>query len=134
MKYQFCVDDLVICKPDEEKRTEDNKDFEIYARVAEVDREADALRLDCYMKQGRLHMEKRILQALPLVYTEEMEYYKPMNDSEILEFRDNVCELLESPNFANRLDKPDVMATFEIANEIAEEIERSERSDKDIDY
>ena len=132
MKYQFQKDDLVICKPAESKHNGSNKNFEIYARVAEVDRESDTLRLDSYLKQGRLHQEKRILQSLPLSEMERDEYYQPMNDSEILEFRDNLCAMLTEAGFANRLDAPDVHATFEIANERAEEIEHHKDAELDM--
>ena len=92
--YSFQKDDLVICKPEEHKRSESNNPFEIYARVDEVDRDRDKVRLDCYQKQGNFHLESRITKLLPLSEMEENELYQPMNEEEIIEFRDNLCKLL----------------------------------------
>ena len=124
--YSFQKDDLVICKPEE--RSESNKPFEIYARVAEVDRDRDKVRLDCYQEQGNFHLESRITKLLPLSEMEENELYQPMNEEEIIEFRDNLCKLLTSPSFRNNMYVIDVMATFELANEKAEEIERIQKA------
>ena len=126
--YSFQKDDLVICKPEEHKRSESNKPFEIYARVDEVDRDRDKVRLDCYQKQGSFHLESRITKLLPLSEMEENEFYQPMNEEEIIEFRDNLCKLLTSPNFCNNMYVIDVQATFELANEKAEEIERNQKA------
>ena len=124
--YKFQKDDLVICKPEE--RSESNKPFEIYARVAEVDRNRDKVRLDCYQKQGSFHIEDRITKQLPLSEMEENKFYQPMNEEEIIEFRDNLCKLLTSSSFRNNMYAIDVQATFELANEKAEEIERNQKA------
>lgn len=129
--YKFEKDDLVICKPAEHERTEGNKPFEIYARVAEVDREKDILRLDCYQRQGRFHLESRMKKELSLSEMERNEFYQPLNDDEILDFRDGLCDLLM--NKTNYLYSMDVQATFELANERAEEIERESKSDREIE-
>jgi hypothetical protein len=129
--YKFQKDDLIICKPAEQERDDSNKDFEIYARVAEVDRDRDAVRLDCYQKQGRLHLESRMKKELSLSEMERNEFYQPLNDDEVLDFRDGLCDLLT--NKMNYLYSVDVQATFDLANEMAEEIERERKSGRDIE-
>ena len=131
--YKFQKDDLIICKPVEQERDDSNKNFEIYARVAEVDRDRDVVRLDCYQKQGRLHLENRITKELSLSELERNEFYQPLNNDEILDFRDGLCDLLVSSGFCNNLYSMDVQATFELANEMAENIERECKSDKGIE-
>lgn len=122
--YLFKEGDFVICKPPEEKRCEGNKDFEIYAYVVEVDRENDVLRLERYMKQGKLHMEKS-----PKFHLAEMEkecFYQPMTDYEINEFYDGVAELLTSAKFQNNLFANDVRRTFEALQKTVGEVTRNE--------
>jgi len=109
--YKFKEGDFVICKPSEEKRCEGNKEFEIYALVVEVDRDKDILRLDKYLKQGRLHMEK--VPQHHLARMESEGFYQPMNDFEIKEFFDGVAALLSSTRFQNNLYANDVRRTFE---------------------
>ena len=131
--YKFQKDDLIICKPAEQERDDSNRDFEIYARVAEIDRDRDTVRLDCYQKQGRLHLESRIKQELPLAELERNEFYQPLNEDEILDFRDGLCDLMTSTSFLNNLYSMDVQATFELANEMAEEVDRNKSADKEMD-
>lgn len=119
-KYQFKKGDFVICKPPEEKRSEGNKDFEIYAYVVEVDRKNDILRLERYLKQGKLHMEQS-----PKFHLAEMEkdgFYQPMNYDEIKEFYDGVASLLASAKFQNNLYTNDVRWTFEALEAAVEDI------------
>lgn len=109
--YNFEEGDFVICKPSEEKRNDSNKNFEIYAYVVEVNRDKDTLRLDRYLKQGRLHIEKS-----PEFHLKEMEkdgFYQPMNDYEIADFYDGVAELLSDARFLNNLYSNDVHQVFE---------------------
>lgn len=131
--YKFQVDDLVICKPAEQERDDSNRDFEIFARVAEVDRDRDTVRLDCYQKQGRLHLESRIKQELSLSELEHGEFYQPLNNDEVLDFRDGLCDLLTSTSFRNNLFSMDVQATFDLANEAAEEIEHDRKRSKEME-
>lgn len=121
MKYFFETNDLVICKPDGEV-PEASKDHLIYARVVSVDRKADIVVLDKYLKEGRLHCHTP--SKLPLAELENGNYYQPMTDDEILTFRDVLAQLVASPRQANQLDNGDVRATFEVVNERAEEIVR----------
>lgn len=123
----FQVNDIVICKPADDKRCEENRNFEIYARVVEVNREKDTLRMDCYLKKGEVHMEKRILQTLPLSEMEQ-KYYQPMNNEEIIEFRDGLCKWLCNVKHLNYIDAPDVQATFDVINPLAERIEHGEKA------
>lgn len=70
---------LVICKPAEEKRSESNMDFEVYARVVNVE---DAfVYLDRYLKMGAIHMDSQGKPAKILIADAE-KYYQPMNDEE----------------------------------------------------
>lgn len=85
--YRFREGDLVICKPEEEKRSPDNIDFEIYARVVSADRGRNAVVLDRYQKQGRLHYNVR---ELPLEEMERGGYYQPMSSGEVREFAEGL--------------------------------------------
>ena len=108
--YNFEEEDFFICKPSEEKRNDSNKNFEIYARVTEVDREKDVLRLDKYVKKGRVYFGN-INHGL-----KEMEangYYQPMDDIEISDFYNGVAEYLRNSKNDNRKKLNDVQQTFE---------------------
>lgn len=127
VKYTFKENDLVICKPDGEI-PEASKDHLIYARVVSVDRKSDIIVLDRYLNEGKLRC--KLWSGLPLTRLENEGYYQPMNDEEILKFRDGLAKLLTSPYQANRLDNLDVSATFEVVNKAADKIERERSSAK----
>ena len=74
----FGPGDLLICKPEEEKRTPDNVDFEVYAEVLDTDFVTGNITLARYTKQGRLPFSDTAL----IPYWDVEEYYKPMNDEE----------------------------------------------------
>ena len=123
--YKFKEGDFVICKPSEEKRNDSNKNFEIYAYVVDVDRKHDILRLDRYMKQGRLHMEKS-----PKFRLKDMEkdgFYQPMEESEIKDFYDGVAALLADSRFQNNLYSNDVRWTFEALDAAVADMCRSDK-------
>ena len=123
--YKFQKNDLVICKPAEDKRSDNSINFEIYARVVDVEREKDILYLDCYLKQGRVHMESRINKALPL-FDMEYHYYQPMNYKEIMQFHDGLCDFISSPKYKNNIfyrndiNASVVQTTLDIVNKAIE--------------
>ena len=81
---------------------------------------------------GRVvNLEGTDIRELSLSEMERHEFYQPLNDDEILDFRDGLCDLLM--NKTNYLYSMDVQATFELANERAEEIERESKSDREIE-
>ncbi len=128
--YKYQKDDLIIRKPKEEKINEKNKNHLVYARVVDVDRKADTIVLDRYLKEGRLRLDIEWPPKLPLSRLENENYYQKMNDDEIMRFRDGLMELNDSWFFDNEY----VRATFEVVNELAEKIEREMNSDeKDIE-
>ncbi len=43
---QFKENDFIICKPEEEKRTAGNVDFEVYARIVQIDESENTVFLD----------------------------------------------------------------------------------------
>lgn len=92
--YKIKKNDLVICKPAEDKRTSSNIDFEIYARVVKVDRKKDILLLDQYQKQGRLYITFQSNKPLSLSATEHNAYYQPMNTQEIADFLKGLQNLM----------------------------------------
>lgn len=131
VKYTFKENDLVICKPDGEI-PEASKDHLIYARVVSVDRKSDIVVLDRYLNEGKLHC--KLWSGLPLTRLENEGYYQPMNDEEILKFRDGLVNLVTSPYQVNRLDNNVVSATFEAVNEAAEKIEREHLNAKNLEH
>lgn len=127
VKYTFKENDLVICKPDGEI-PEASKGHLIYARVVSVDRKSDIVVLDRYLNEGKLRC--KLWSGLPLTRLENEGYYQPMNDDEILTFRDGLAKLITSLQQVYKLDNTDVRATFEAVNEMAEKIERERSSAK----
>lgn len=124
--YQFEVNDLVICKPEEEKRCKGNQEFEIYARVVEVIREENKIKLDKYQRNGAFSCSSD--KYLPLDECES-KLYQPMNDKEVLLFL-NGLEVLET--FPRWKKSSETNSTIEIVREKAVEISAVEEKDIDI--
>lgn len=128
--YTFQKNDLIICKPNGEI-PEDVKNFAIYARVVSVDREADTVYLDRYMREGRLHInanKNNTPSKMPLARVENEGYYQPMNDDEVLKFHNGLAKLMASSYQGRKIDNFDVGTTFEVVNEAAERIERERKT------
>ncbi len=93
--------DLLICAPCDELRTEGEKPHEICARVTKTDPENGTVYLDCYVNRGRLHLERRIGKPFPMKDAEL--YYRPMREEEIREFRDGLAELVRQNQKSDNL-------------------------------
>ena len=124
--YQFKENDLVILRREGKDETSEQArrnalEFEICARVVWVNRETNTILLDRY--QGRGSLQHRC-QSQSLSEIALQDYYKPMNEEEILEFRDGMAAALADPIKSQKFnDKNIALATFEIVNERAEQIE-----------
>lgn len=121
--YKFQKNDLVVCKPPEDKRNDSNINFELYARVADVDREKDILYLDIYIIQWCIHTNYRISQDLSKLSLTQMEhaaYYRLMNDDEIMLFHDRLSDFINARH-KNYLCSPDVQTTLDIVNKAIKE-------------
>lgn len=90
----FHVNDLVICKPEEERRSKNNTMFECYARVLFVNREKNITQLDRYLQYGEVCMDSTNKM---LALDEFEKLYQPMNKEEILLFKDGLTAALKKP-------------------------------------
>ena len=82
---RFKKNDLVICKPEEDKRNDSNKNFEIYARV--VVAETGNVMLDRYMKNGSLSITQRLEVPEEKYFEGGKVMYQPMNKQEMRLFQ-----------------------------------------------
>lgn len=125
--YQFEVNDLVICKPEEEKRCKGNQEFEIYARVVEVIREENKIKLDKYQRNGAFSCSSD--RYLPLDECEN-KLYQPMNDKEVLLFYTGLEVLDSLPRWKKSAETDN---TIECVQEKATEILAQMKKEKDVD-
>lgn len=90
----FHVNDLVICKPEEEQRNKNNTMFECYARVLSVDREKNITKLDRYLQYGEVCLDSTNKM---LALDEFEKLYQLMNEEEVLLFKDGLTVALKKP-------------------------------------
>ena len=86
----YKINDFLICCPkDDSLRDAKNKDFELYARIIDIDENEGTITLDKYLKEGKLH---NLYKGHPHVNTFEDvdEYYRPMRYDELTSFRTNL--------------------------------------------
>ncbi len=88
--------DLIICKPQESQRNSSNKNFEIYARVIEADKNGNVA-LDRYIKCGAVTVRHGNRKLVPeFLFADPM--YQPMNAREMRDFKQG---LKANPNLKN---------------------------------
>lgn len=122
--YHFKQGDLVICRNPERGATE----FDSFAYVAQA--ENNSLYLDKYTKYGEVSWKTQLMSQL---HMELEQYYRPMTDDEILEFRDGLTKLLTDPVKSRKLDAPmTTRETYSLVCELADKIE-AERKAKTAD-
>lgn len=92
----FKKDDFLICKPQECQRNSSNKNFEIYARVIEADKNGNVA-LDRYIKCGAVTVRHGNRTLVPeFLFADPM--YQPMNMQELRDFKQG---LEVNPNLKN---------------------------------
>ncbi len=124
--YHFQQGDLVIARNPEKGATE----FDAFAYVTEADKKRNVLYLDKYTKYGEVSWKT---QLIPMLKMELEQFYRPMTDDEILEFRDGLTKLLTDPIKSRKLDAPmTTRETYSLVCELADKIE-AERKAKTAD-
>ena len=124
--YHFKAGDLVACV-----NQETGKSTDMFAYVVEADKKKNTLYLDKYTDRGGISWKMQ-LQQLQIMELEQ--FYRPMTDDEILEFRDNLAKLLSDPRKSRKLDAPyTTNETYKAVCEAADEIEARQKQDKEIE-
>lgn len=129
MPYKLKPGDFIICKPDDKKRDPSSVDFEIYARVDNVDRCFNFLETTSFLKQGRLYQGRRVL---PLAVCEER-YYQPMNMRELEEFIGGLFALSASKEYdwMKESEKENILDIKKDAVEAWLKFEKGEQNNED---
>ena len=114
---EFKEDSLIILRADDPKSRILNGSAETYARIVEIDREANTVKLDAYHDYGReCNHIANVNADLSLIEKD----YELMTSPEILAFRDGLTDLTSGEHAAYSAE---TAKTLDVVNEAAEKVE-----------